>query len=357
MERFVYTGQPSRVVFGSGSFASLGEEVARLGLRRVLVLSTPEQRASAERVAADLGGLAAGVFDRATMHVPVPVADGAAAEAGRLGADGCVAIGGGSTIGLGKAVALRHGLPVVAVPTTYSGSEMTPIWGLTEDGAKRTGRDSRVLPRTIIYDPDLTLGLPVGMSSSSGLNAIAHAVEALYAPDGNPVVALMAEEGIRSLALALPAIASAPGDPGARSAALYGSWLCGTVLGQVTMSLHHKLCHTLGGSLDLPHAETHAVVLPHAAAFNRSAAPAAMRAVARALGAAEAATGLWDLADGLDVPTSLAALGVAEEQLEAVADQALLNPYWNPRPLERTAIRSLLQDAWSGARPAARTPA
>src|SRR2546421_203679 len=264
MKPFIHTSQAQRVVFGDGALARLAQEIDVIGAKRALVLSTPQQRADAERIADMLGSRAAGVFDGAAMHVPIETAREAREVAQRLGADCAVAIGGGSTTGLGKAIALDSGLPIIAVPTTYAGSEMTPIYGLTEGGMKKTGRDPRVLPRTVIYDPELTLTLPVGLSITSGINAIAHAAEGLYAHDGNPIFGLMAEEGIRALATALPRVHAAPTDLAARRDALYGAWLCGAVLGHVAMGLHHKLCHTLGGSFDLPHAEVHTVILPHA---------------------------------------------------------------------------------------------
>jgi alcohol dehydrogenase class IV len=182
-------------------------------------------------------------------------------------------VGGGSTTGLGKAIALATGLDQIVVPTTYAGSEMTPILGQTERGVKTTQRSPAILPEVVIYDVDLTLTLPPALTATSGLNAIAHAVEALYAQDRNPIVSLMAEEGIAALARSLPVLVDAASDLAARSDALYGAWLCGACLGAVGMALHHKLCHTLGGSFDLPHAETHAVVLPHAVAYNSAAAP------------------------------------------------------------------------------------
>jgi maleylacetate reductase len=351
MNAFVYQASAARVIFGAGTLARLPDEVAQLGATRALVLCTPEQRASGERVAALLGERAAGVFDRAAMHVPVEAAREARAEAQRLGADCAVAIGGGSTTGLGKAIALESGLPIVAVPTTYAGSEMTPIYGLTEGGLKKTGRDERVRPRTVIYDPELTLSLPLAMTVTSGFNAIAHAAEGLYAPDVNPVIALMAEEGIRASAASLPPLQTDPRDLGARSDALYGAWLCGTVLGAITMGLHHKLCHTLGGSFNLPHAEVHTVVLPHALAYNASAVPEALARVARALGVGDAPRGLHELARRLGAPTSLAALGMTADGLDRAAELAVQNQYANPRPLERVALRALLQRAFDGAPP------
>lgn len=351
MQPFVYQAPATRVIFGAGTLSRLPGEVAQLGARRALVLSTPEQRASAEHVAALLGERAAGIFARAAMHVPIESAREAREEARRLDADCAVAIGGGSTTGLGKAIALDSGLPIIAVPTTYAGSEMTPIYGLTEGGVKRTGRDERVRPRSVIYDPELTLGLPLAMTVTSAFNAIAHAAEGLYAPDGNPVIALMAEEGIRASAAALPPLQRNPRDLDARSDALYGAWLCGTVLGAITMGLHHKLCHTLGGSFNLPHAEVHTVVLPHALAYNASAAPEAMARVARALGVSDAARGVFELARQLGAPTSLAAIGMTADGLDRAADLAVQNQYPNPRPLERAALRALLQRAFDGAPP------
>ena len=204
------------------------------------------------------------------MHVPLEIAEEARRVARELGADCCVTVGGGSTTGLGKAIALTSPLPILAVPTTYAGSEMTPIYGITEGGAKKTGRDLRVLPKAVIYDPSLTLSLPPALSAASGMNAIAHSVEALYAQDANPVLSLMAEEGIRALAEALPSILKNSKDVVARTQALYGAWLCGVALGSAGMALHHKLCHVLGGSFNLPHAETHSIVLPHALAEQRA---------------------------------------------------------------------------------------
>ncbi|MDQ3261474.1 MAG: maleylacetate reductase, partial [Pseudomonadota bacterium] len=268
MNPFLFSARFPRVVFGAGSLQYLEREIDLLGAKRALVLSTPEQRGQAEEVAKRLGERAVGVYDKAVMHVPIENARAAREEAKRLNADCAVAIGGGSTIGLGKAIALESGLPILAIPTTYAGSEMTPILGMTEDGLKKTLRDERVLPKTVIYDPELTLTLPAKLSATSGMNAIAHSVEALYAQDANPIISLMAEESIRVLANALPKIMRNTKDITARSEAQYGAWLAGASLGAVGMALHHKLCHTLGGSFNLPHAETHTIVLPHAVAYN-----------------------------------------------------------------------------------------
>jgi alcohol dehydrogenase class IV len=354
MSPFIWTGQAGRVVFGAGSVARLRDEVERLGATRALVLCTPEQRASAEAVAASLGERSAGVFGRAAMHVPMAVAVAAREHAAAVGADCCVAVGGGSTIGLGKAIALTSSLPIIAVPTTFAGSEMTAIHGLTEGGIKRTGRDPRVLPRTVVYDPELLATLPSAVAGPSALNAIAHCVEALYAVDGNPVVSLMAEEGIRAIAAGLLRALAVPVDLAARGEVLYGAWLAGMALNGVSMAIHHKLCHTLGGTFDLPHAETHTVILPYAVAYNRQAAPEAMARIRRALGAfddGDAASGLLALSRAAGARTTLREIGMPATGLDRAADLAVQNPYWNPRPIDRDAIRDLLQRAFDGTSP------
>jgi maleylacetate reductase len=346
---FVHSSPAVRVVFGTGSLARVPDEVATLDLHRVLVLSTGNRQDLAEGVAAALGDRCAGVLPTARMHVPLHVADQARAVARASAADGCVAVGGGSTVGLGKAVALEQGIPIVAVPTTYAGSEMTPVWGITAEGRKRTGRDQRVLPRAVVYDPELTLGLPVGVSVTSGFNAVAHSVEALYAPDGSPVTSLIATEGVRAIVAALPLLAERPGDLPARTEALYGAWLCGMCLGSTTMSLHHKVCHVLGGTYELPHAETHTVVLPYVLAFNAGAAPQAVGALRAVLDGADPAPALQSLAGRLGAPRSLAELGLRQEDIEPAADLVAAGPYANPRPASFDDVRSLLQAAYRGA--------
>jgi maleylacetate reductase len=225
---------------------------------------------------------------------------------------------------------------------------MTPVWGLTAGGVKKTGRDARVLPASVIYDPELTLSLPVGMSVTSGFNAIAHAVEALYAPDGSPIISLMAEEGVRALITALPNIVADPQNIGHRSDALYGAWLCGATLGATTMSLHHKLCHTLDGTFNLPHAETHTVVLPYALAYNAPSAPGAIEALRRVTGAEDPAAQLRELSLKLGAPASLRELGLTEENVETAVDLATRNPYANPREITAEGIRRLLTAALNG---------
>lgn len=351
IEPFVYKANPGRVVFGVGTRHHLSSEIEALGLGRVVVLSTPDQTEQARALADRLGGLCGGTFHGATMHTPVEVTKEAMGHIEGLAADGVVSIGGGSTIGLGKAIALRTDLPQIVLPTTYAGSEMTPILGETENARKVTRSDPRILPEVVVYDVELTLSLPVSLSSTSGVNAMAHAVEALYARERNPVISLMAQEGIRAFASALPIIAGDPGNIDARSEALYGAWLCGTCLGAVGMALHHKLCHTLGGTFNLPHAETHAIVLPHSVAYNAPAIPYAMDAMRVALGQADPVTALYDLNRALKVPEGLRDLGMAHDGVALAAELAVTNAYWNPRPLEESEIRATIERAWAGERP------
>ncbi|HXA77420.1 MAG TPA: maleylacetate reductase [Candidatus Acidoferrales bacterium] len=348
---FVYQSQPSRVVFGEGSLARAPEEIDRLGASRVLVIATPGRKKLAEELAARLGAKAVGVFDRAAMHVPAETAEAGRAEAARLDADCYVAVGGGSATGLAKAIALISGRPILCIPTTYAGSEMTSTWGLTEAGIKKNARDPRVLPKTVLYDPALTASMPAMLSATSGMNAVAHSVEALYAQEANPIVSLMAEEGIRAMARSLPAVVKEPSSMEARSLALYGAWLGGASLGAAGMALHHKLCHILGGAFNLGHAETHTVLLPHATAYNAPAAPQAMERIARALGSKSAAQGLYDLEAGMGAPLALKSLGMKREDLDHAADLAVKTPSYNPRPLDRDAIRMLLEDAFEGRAP------
>ncbi len=350
MLSFLYSTNKSRILFGAGALEKVPAEIRRMGLLRVLVLSTGGQAEDALHLHTMLGDASVGVFSGAEMHTPVHVTERAVDIALSANADGVVAIGGGSTTGLSKAIALRTGLPQVVIPTTYAGSEVTPILGQTERGVKTTIRDPAILPDIVVYDPNLTIGLPVPLSVTSGLNAMAHALEGLYAKDSNPISSMMAVEGIRALHAGLPAIHRKHDDGEARSSALYGSWLCGTVLGTVGMSLHHKLCHTLGGMFDLPHAETHAILLPYTIAYNAEAAAGELSPLRDCFGGSIPA-GIFDFARRLEAPRSLAELGIGLSEIERAASEALRNPYWNPRPLDIDGVRRLLVMALEGARP------
>lgn len=345
---FTFPGLTTRVVFGQGTLAQVPEEVARLGHSRALVLSTPHQKAEAQALADRLGNRAGGIFAGATMHTPVEVTDQAIAAYQAARADCIVSLGGGSTTGLGKAIAVRTGADQVVIPTTYAGSEMTDILGETAGGEKTTRRDLAIRPEVVVYDVDLTLTLPVTLTVTSALNAIAHAMEALYAPDRNPVVEAMVREALPTFRGALPVLIRSPRDREARFDALYAAWCCSTALGYVSMALHHKLAHVLGGSFGLPHAETHAVLLPHTTAYNEPAVDGLLQPIADTFGLGSAGKGLWHFAKSLNAPLRLSDLGLTARDLDRAADIATKNPYANPRPVTRDGIRHLLQQAFEG---------
>lgn len=351
MEAFIYSALPMRVRFGSGARRLVAEEVTRLDRRQAVVISTAGRRAQAEEISSLLGDLSAGILDLAVMHTPVETTLAALDRLRGLGADCTVAIGGGSAIGLAKAIALRADIPQVAIPTTYSGSEMTAIAGQTEAGKKTSIKDGRAMPAAVIYDVELTMTLPARISAASGLNAMAHAVEALYARIRNPVTTRQSLDGIEALVSALPTIVSTKSAPAARTEALYGAFLCGMALSSVGMALHHRLCHALGGAFELPHAETHSVVLPHAAAFNADAADGALALVAEILNATTPGVGLAEFAGRIGAPTSLREIGMPENGIGRVADLVVSNPVWNPRPFVRDDIVGLLSAAFHGERP------
>lgn len=321
---FRYTANRARVVFGAGTAAQVGDEVTRLGASRVLLLCGRGRAAAAQPVRDALGPLLAAEFDGAAMHTPVEVTERALDVLREHDADGLVAIGGGSTTGLAKALAVRTGLPQLILPTTYAGSEVTPVLGETQDGQKTTRSSPAILPETVIYDVRLTLGLPVAMSVCSAISGIA---------------------------AALPGVVAEPAGLDARASLLQAAWLAGTCLGTVGMSLHHKLCHTLGGSFGLPHAETHTVVLPHAMAYNAPAAAGAMTRIAAALGVTDAPTGVFDLVATAGGPAPLRELGLGEDDIPRAAKLATATPYPNPRELTADGIEALLRDAWRGTRP------
>ncbi|MET8435637.1 maleylacetate reductase and hydroxyquinol 1,2-dioxygenase domain-containing protein [Streptomyces sp900116325] len=352
MRNFVHTSHPSRVIFGTGTVGQVRDEVERLGCSRVLLLAGPAVAKAAARVRDVLGDLIVAEFDGAAMHTPVEVTERALDVLREHAADCLVAVGGGSTTGLAKALALRTELPQVILPTTYAGSEVTPVLGETQGGRKITQSSPAILPETVVYDVEFTRDLPVGMSVTSGVNALAHAVEALYSPQANPVIDGMALDAVGRIARALPVLVAQPSDTGARADLLHAAWLAGTCLASVGMGLHHKLCHTLGGTFGLPHAETHTVILPHAMAYNAPAAPDVMNRIAEALDVADAPSGVFDLIASVGGPTSLGRLGMAQADLPEAARLAVATPYPNPRELTYQGIESLLQDAWRGLRPA-----
>jgi maleylacetate reductase len=360
---FVHEALPGRVVFGVGSVGQVADEVAALGVGRVLLVVDEASKAVGDRIADDLGERYAGRLDEVRQHVPEELATDARRTAVEAQADGVVTIGGGSATGLGKAIAVDPAaqasaggrVNLLAVPTTYAGSEMTPIYGVTGQH-KQTGRDLRALPRTVVYDPVLTVGMPPAITASSGFNALAHCVEGLYGPGTNPIVGLQAVEGVRALAGALPEAVDHPDDLDARGRALYGAYLAGTVLAVAGTALHHKLCHVLGGTFGLVHGDVNAVVLPHVVAYNAEAASEAMAGVAAGLDVrpGDEAAALRTLAERIGAPTSLAALGMPADGLDVAAERAVAETGTsNPRTPDVASLRALLQRAFDGEPPAA----
>jgi alcohol dehydrogenase class IV len=368
MDSFVYNGSASKVVFGQGKISTLPDIVQSMQLERCIVLTTPDQRHLGQKVADLLGSKAVAIFDQATMHTPLDVTERAIEVASKAQVDSTVSIGGGSSTGLGKAISIRLGLRQICIPTTYAGSEMTPTLGETMNGRKTTRRDEAIRPDAVIYDVDLTLSLPVKMSSASGVNAIAHAgkkdqsemacallivpviVESLYSNDTNPIIRTFASEGIRNLATALLEIQKDPKSLSARSRAQYGAWLCAICLGSTKMGLHHKICHAIGGALNLPHAGTHTVVLPRALAYNAPAVPQAMKIIGEALpfGDGDAIKGLDMLVEALSLPSSLAEYGMQAWDIGQVATQVMQSGYENPVPLEAVGIHRLIYSCYMG---------
>lgn len=352
--RYAYDLRQSRVVFAPDALHELAKELDTLGVSRAFVLSTRGRLASLPSLDELLPDKLAGVSDASVEHVPVATVAAARADFDRAHADVCVSIGGGSAIGLGKILARDAGVPLVAVPTTYSGSEMTSIWGITDEKGKRTGRDPRAAPRVVIYDPQLTLALSREVSAASGMNALAHAVEAMYAANASPMALAIAEESVRLLADALPRIVANPHELEARILALSGAHLAGRALDLAAMGLHHRLCHVLGGTFGLPHARTHAALLPYVLAFNAPAVPGAMLRLARAMGGGEAVSSIAALGRSLGVAVPLSELGLREDQIDRAADDAIAGSYGNPRAANRDDIHGILSAALRGDHPRSR---
>ena len=351
MQPFVYDALPGRVVFGNGSVDRVPDELERLGATRVLLIADRSAATWADRLVERLGRRVVAQIRDVRVHVPLENALAARALARDTDADAVATFGGGSATGLGKAIALEIPVPILAVPTTYAGSEMTPIWGLTEGARKQTGRDPRVQPATVIYDPVLTLSLPPSIAGPSGMNALAHCAEALYAPGANPITSLMAEEGIRALVTGLPQVVAAPDDLDARGDVLVGAYLAGASFGAAGSGLHHKICHVLGGAYDLPHAELHAVVLPHALALVAPLEPVAIGRIAAAMGEEDVPGALFDLDRRLGIPGSLVAIGMEPDRLDEATDLVADAIATGPGGVTRDSIRALLVDAFDGRRP------
>lgn len=350
--RFVHDMLPQRVRFGSGgAAANLAAVIGELGAQRVMVIAAEAEAGLAEKITA---GLPVAVrHSEVVMHVPVAVAERARTVAAERRADALVSVGGGSTTGLAKAVALTSGLPIVAVPTTYAGSEATNIWGLTEGDRKTTGADAKVLPAVVVYDASLTTSLPVAMSVASGLNALAHCVDSMWGPRADPIDRVLAAEGISALASGLAQVVAEPSGLAGREQMLYAAYLSALAFASAGAGLHHKICHLLGGRYDLPHAQTHAVVLPYVLAYNGPAAPAAERRIAAAFGTAGALDGLQRLRDEVGAPRALGEFGFAESDIGEAAEAILpAVPENNPRGVSVADLRALLGAAQAGTDPA-----
>lgn len=342
---FIHDVPPQRVVFAPGALACVEEEAARLAMFQALVVATPGSGTRLGKKVVDLlGARAAGLHAQAVIHVPKAVAEAGLAAARETKADGLVVVGGGSAIGLAKAVARETDLPVLVVPTTYSGSEATSIFGTTDGVRKITGRDPKVLARTIIYDPELTLGLPPAVSAASGLNAIAHCVESFWAEGRTPVTLGLASEAMRRFAKSLPAVVADGSDRAARAECLVGAWLAGTVL-SVSNGLQHKLAHVLGG-LGLPHAETHAIILPHVMRVNLVAAPDANARLAEALDESDPAAAIAKMLQKFPIPQRLRDVGFDGGKSDFVAAEIAAAAIKTPRPVGAGEVREVLAAAY-----------
>ncbi|MGH3246999.1 MAG: maleylacetate reductase [Trebonia sp.] len=350
--RFTHETLPQRVVFASGqAVASVAEEIGRLGARRVMVIAAAAESSVADAVSADIS--VARRHDEVVMHVPAEVAHRAREAAVRARADAVLCVGGGSTTGLAKAVAMSGspvaGLPIVAVPTTYAGSEATNVWGLTDGDLKTTGIDNLVLPRSIVYDASLTASLPVEMSVASGLNAMAHCVDSMWGPRTDPVTQTLAIEGIGALRRGLLAVQADPAGISGREQTMYGAYLAAVAFAAAGSGLHHKICHVLGGLFNLPHAPTHAIVLPHVLALNAPGAPDAQQRMARAIDAPTATEGLARLRAALAAPSALKDIGMPEDGIAKAVDLVLsAAPAGNPTPVTERNVTALIRAAWEG---------
>jgi len=350
MNSIAMTNSP-RIVFATGALGRVADEVALLNKQRILLISDESAARPAAHLKSELGTLVIQSIDNVVMHVPDEFSSPIANTARNQDIDLVLTIGGGSATGLGKIIALDCSIDLMAIPSTYAGSEMTSIWGRTASNKKVTGRNAAVLPKTTIYDPELTYSLPHSISVNSGMNAIAHAVEALYAPEVNAEIKTAALEGITIFASGLRKLTADINDISARSDLFRGSMLCGFSLNNATMGIHHKICHTLGGMFDLPHAPMHSAVLPWAVQYNQNFAKVQLDEVADALSAKTAAQGIWDLANEVGAQTSLKAIGYPIDKSEEVADVISSATYVNPRPFNRNALVDLLSNAYGGSRP------
>lgn len=348
IQPFVFQSPAPRVLFGAGTVQAVPAELKLHKITKAFVLCSGSNEALARTIAATAPAgtevlrlmskaISSEDFERATQH------------AKEAGANGFIAVGGGTPIGLAKAIAANTGLPYIGITTTYSGSEMATNWNYGRGAEARTGVSNTALPATAIYDPEVTLSLPPVLSAQSGMNAIAHAVESLYGEGRSPMVEQMAEAAVRHLGHSLPRVVAKPDDMEARTEAFYGAWLAAAFRAQV--GVEHAIAQKVRQRYGLSHAGTHAVVTPYAIAFNRSAAPEAMQAIKRALDVEDAAQGLYELNVRLGVPTGLKDLGMKAADIEGAADLVGASPIPNPRPISRADLVDLITQAFHGKAP------
>jgi maleylacetate reductase len=347
--RFSFHSDPVRIAFGPGAIASLREEADRHKMTRLMVLCSKSRQDFARRVTTDIADIRVDFCDAAVPNMPRAAFDRIVDDIKRLKVDGFIAVGGGSPIGLAKAAAATTKVPYIAIVTTYSGSEMASNWHIGQADNRITGRDRAALPATAIYDPELTLELPARVSAASGVNAMAHAVESLYGIDTNPVVQTMAEEAVRRLGSSLPRIVQNPTDLDARTDALYGAWLAANF--RAAVGLEHAVAQRVRQWFNLDHAHTHAIATPYAIGFNAKAAPDAMDRIKRALGAPDAARGLYDLNVRLGLPTGLKGLGMREEDIPKAVDVVSKVTISHPRPVLRDELTDVITQTWAGEPP------
>jgi maleylacetate reductase len=338
-----------RIVFGASVADVLAAELEALNFKRFLLVSSPELALQFDKLAGDTATRKQGAqFTGVAPHVPESTVSQAVAAARECGADGLVAFGGGTALDTAKGVAHVLGLPILAIPTNFSGSEVTWVFGLTVDGAKHPTYDRNVLPRTVIYDPALLLTLPDEVVITSGMNAVAHAVEALYSPQTNPLTHALAETAIRKMIGGLQAFFSGD-EPRERAAAecLAGAWLSGEALSQVGMGIHHRVCHLLGGTYALAHSHAHTVMLPYSIALNYAHVPA-LPALSDLFPDRPFALGLAEFSIRHGAPRTLEAIGFSADDIAGAASLALRTPIANPRPIEVGDIESMIRHAYAG---------
>ena len=349
MNPFTYHSDPIRVVFGAGTVGALAAEAYHHKMARLLVLCSKGRIDFARRVTESVADRCIAFSDASAPNMPRDAFERVLGDIERHKPDGFVVVGGGSPIGIAKAVASTTKLPYIAIVTTYSGSEMAARWRIGVAADAISGEGTAALPATAIYDPELTLDLPVRTSAASGMNAIAHAVESLYGIDTNPIVQAMAEEAIRRIGASLPRVTDNPRDLQARTDVQYGAWLAANFRAEV--GLEHAIAQRVRQWFNLDHAHTHAIATPYAIGFNAVAAPDAMTRIKRALGASDAARGLYDLNVRLGLPTGLKGLGMREDDIAKAVEVVAKVEIAHPRPVSKADLANVIGQAYAGEPP------